>query len=311
MLAGMSLPDRESWTEAECEAEFRRLFPNGLAGEDVLAEIAPEGWAKSPLISAFHPTLDQAYEEAVAFHENLANLPWGKPKEGKEERPAPTREEIAAEFRETPIEPRHECAQLVGECVWDVFSDSHEVIGPDRRVLDLGSFRSSAGFIADFAKPDLKSMEPLDLPEEFQIKLPEGFPPFDMSYMQFYMGSTRTSARTDLTPIYRMIFRRLKARGHDWVYHFPQIHLVDMRPLKEQMDQESGKEEFESYDPSAAFGKEEEDAEHDRDLTEMREKLAEGHREAIEESRHRPPPRTVLAYQLVYGHFPSGWPPVA
>lgn len=307
----MSLPDREAWTEAECEAEFRRLFPNGLAGEDVLAEIAPAGWEKSPLLSAFHPTLDQVYEEAVGFHENLANLPWGKEPKDKKQRPAPTREEIAAEFQETPIEQRHECAQLVGECVWDIFSDNHEVVGADRRVLDLGSFRGSAGFIADFAKPDLKPMEPLDLPEEFSFKMPPGFPPLDMGYLQFYMGSTRTSHRTDLAPIYQMIFRRLKARGHDWVYHFPEIGLVDLRPLKAQMDEEAGEKAWESYDPSASFGKEAEEAEHDREVDEMREKLAEGHREAIEASRHRPPPRTVLAYQVVYGRFPAGWPPKA
>ena len=31
---------RESLSEAECEAEFDRLFPNGLAGSDVRSEIA-------------------------------------------------------------------------------------------------------------------------------------------------------------------------------------------------------------------------------------------------------------------------------
>lgn len=310
----MSLPDREAWSEAECIEEFHRLFPQGLAGEDVLAEIAPAGWEKSPLTSAFHPTLDQVYEEAVGFHENLENLPWSKAGDKKEKRPAPTREEIAAEFEETPIEPRHECAQLVGECLWDIFSDNHEVVAPDRRVLDLGSFRASAGFIADFAKPDLKPFELPELPPElskFSLKLPEGFPPIDMSYMQFYMGSSRTARRTDLAPIYHMIFRRLKARGHDWVYHFPELHIVDMRPLKEQMDEEAGEKSWESYDPSESFGKEAEEAEHDREIDEMREKLAEGHREAIEASRDKPPPRTVLAYRAVYGRFPQGWPPVA
>ncbi len=168
-------------------------------GEDVLAELAPAGWEKSPLLAAFHPTLDQVYEEAVGFHENLAKLPFGKkPEEGKE-RPATTREEIAAEFQETPIETRHECAQLVGECLWDIFSDNHEVVGTDRRVLDIGSFRGAAGFIADFAKPDLKPMELPELPPEFSFKLPEGFPPIDMGYLQFYMGSLRTSRRTDLS----------------------------------------------------------------------------------------------------------------
>jgi len=33
----------ELYTDRECENLFASLFPNGFAGEDVLAEIAPEG----------------------------------------------------------------------------------------------------------------------------------------------------------------------------------------------------------------------------------------------------------------------------
>ena len=70
----MSLPDREPWSEAECVAEFRRLFPKGLSGDDVLAEIAPAGWERSPLVAAFRPSLDQVFEETLAMHRNLENL---------------------------------------------------------------------------------------------------------------------------------------------------------------------------------------------------------------------------------------------
>ena len=45
-------------TDAECEAEFAGLFPQGFAGQDVLDDIAPEGWAQSPLVATFHPSLD-------------------------------------------------------------------------------------------------------------------------------------------------------------------------------------------------------------------------------------------------------------
>ncbi len=43
-----------------------------------------------------------------------------------------------------------EPAELLGLCLWDLFSDNHEVIAGDGRVVDLGFFRGSAGMIADF-----------------------------------------------------------------------------------------------------------------------------------------------------------------
>jgi hypothetical protein len=73
--------------------QFARLFPKGFAGDDVLREIAPDGWDKSPLLATFHPSLDQVYEEALRSHENLDSLQRrGKKRPAK---PAPTREEVA------------------------------------------------------------------------------------------------------------------------------------------------------------------------------------------------------------------------
>ena len=47
--------DTDSFSEAELEAEFDRLFPQGFAGPDVLQELAPAGWESSPLLAVFHP----------------------------------------------------------------------------------------------------------------------------------------------------------------------------------------------------------------------------------------------------------------
>jgi len=49
---------KERYTGEECLTLFACLFPKGFAGEDVLAEIAPEGWMDSTLHFVFHPTLD-------------------------------------------------------------------------------------------------------------------------------------------------------------------------------------------------------------------------------------------------------------
>ena len=61
-------------SDAELEAEFQRLFPQGFAGADVLGELAPEGWEKSPLVAVNHPSVEQCYEEAVWSHRNLCSL---------------------------------------------------------------------------------------------------------------------------------------------------------------------------------------------------------------------------------------------
>lgn len=65
-----------------------------------------------------------------------------------------------------------------------------------------------------------------------------------------------------------------------------------------------------NYSPSEALAREEEAKEHERRMAELRESLAEGHREVVEEALPGQPPKTVLAYREVYGCRPRGWPPV-
>lgn len=64
----------ERFTDAELHAFFDRLFPNGFAGPDVLAELAPDGWERSPLLACFHPSVEQKYVERLQFHEGLESL---------------------------------------------------------------------------------------------------------------------------------------------------------------------------------------------------------------------------------------------
>lgn len=283
----MSEFDANSYSEAELEAEFDRLFPQGFASADVLLELASEGWENSPLSAVFHPTAEQSYEEAMRFHRNLAGL--RRPDDQRPSPPEPTLEEIVKDYRAAPVETEREVRELVGQCLWDVFSDSHEVNGPDGRVLDLGSFRASGGFLADILNRQTGT-------EEYD-------------YLSFYLGTIWVGQRADLAPVYEMIFRRLRGRGLDWVYHFPRLNAVDMRPLKEALDRKD-EPEWANYDPSDALAKEEAEREQDKSLAEMRESLDQGYQEAIEEALNHPPPATVQAYESVYGRFPRGWPPV-
>ena len=279
--------ETDSYSEAELESEFDRLFPQGFAGLDVVQDLAPSGWENSPLVAVFHPSLAQTYEEAIRFHRNLGKL--RKPNDPHPPRPEPTFDEVASTFGDHPIETEREVRELVGQCLWDVFSDSHEVLAQDRRVLNLGSFRGSGGFLAEVLNRQTGS-------EEYD-------------YLSFYMGTIWAAQRADLTPVYRMIFRRLKARGLDWIYHFPRWGVVDFRPLKAALEQNQGPDWL-NYSSSEALAKEQEETEHDRNLAELRESLDAGYREAIEEALNGPPPATVQAYEEIYGCFPEGWPPV-
>lgn len=220
-------------------------------------------------------------------HRNLCSL--RRPDDTRPLPPEPTWEEVAGKFKERPIETGIELRELVGQCLWDIFSDSHEVVAEDGRALDPGSFRCSGGFLADVLNRQLGTQH--------------------YDYLDFYMGTIWVAQRADLTPVYAMIFRRLKNRGHDWIYHFPRLYAIDLRPLKAALDE--GKEpDWANYSPSEALAKEQEEQESDRELAELRESLDEGYREAIEEALKHPPSPTVQAYQAVYERFPAGWPPL-
>jgi hypothetical protein len=278
--------DTDSFSEADLEAEFDRLFPQGFAGPDVLQELAPAGWENSPLLAVFHPSLAQSYEETLRLHRNVCAL--RRPNDPHPLPPEPTFDEVARDFQERPVETVREVRELVGQCLWDLFSDGHQVTATDGRVLDLGSFRASGGFLAEI------------------LNRQTGAEHYD--YLDFYMGTIWVAQRADLTPVYQMIFRRFQGRRLDWIYHFPKLYAVDLRPLKEALD-EKHDPEWLNYSPSEALAKEEEAKEQDKNLAELRETLEEGYRESIEEALKGPPPTTVRAYKAIYGCFPRGWPP--
>ena len=260
-----------------------RLFPQGPAGNDVLAELAPEGWEKCELVAVAHPSPERLLEEAIRLHRNIESFPWRK----KDEPPTapPTMDEIMEDYKRTPADATAECANIVGRCLWDIFSDNNDVIAPDGRVMDLGSFRGAGGTIAEWLNETLHG---------------ERYGPYD--YMDFYMGTVWVSGRADLSPVYRMIFRRLLNFGFDWRFSYPGLGVVRFG----KPDKPAG----EAYDPSKAFEEEQEEARKQREFEEMQEDLRESYNESVGESRKLPPPETVKAYMSIYGKAPQGWPPV-
>ena len=161
-------------TGRELYAVFDRLFPHGFAGADVLAEIAPGGWEHSPLLACFHPSVEQLFEERVTIHRNLEE--WrrlGRRREGTaalEPRPEPTLEDVRREYEPSPVNEGEEVTELVGLCLWDIFSDSHDVIASDGRLADIGSFRGAGAFLDEYLTRDQEGWR-------------------DGDYMRFYMGT--------------------------------------------------------------------------------------------------------------------------
>lgn len=241
---------------------------------------------------------------------------------------------MTANHTQSPVETERECQELVGLCLWDIFSDNHEVIAVDGRKIDLGSMRSSGGFLAEVLNAQ-GGPSPAARPELPAPLMASMFPPVDnldsamdalvekmkkemfgdggYTYLDFYMGTGAVSSRADLRPVYEMIFRRLRSRGMDWEYHFPRMLLVDMRPLKEQLDeQQRGNDpEWAEYDPSSALEADLREQKRDEEIAEMRHSLDEGYRESVTRAQDKAPPATVQAFQNVYGQYPKGWPPVA
>ncbi len=272
--------ERDNHTESECVKLFEQFFINSAA---LLETFSPEGWQNSPLFLAFHPTPRQRYEEALRFHRNLKNL--FHRKEETEQSAEPRLEDFLKETQEEIVAPRKELVALLGHCLWDVFSNNHEVASQDGRVYDLGSFRGSAGFIADY----------------INAHFPEISPSYD--YLDFYMGSIWLDQRADLTPVYEWIFRQLRQRGCDWVYSFPRLYLIDMASAKEEAEVDPL-----AYDPNQSFEQELARQKDKQEAGKLREDLNRAYEEEVEAAKDKPLPTVVFAYWNMYGKLPKGWP---
>ena len=289
-------------TEQEAFAFLDALFPGGLKDPGLIAELCPDGWEKSPLFSCYHPAPKVIYQEHLRFSLNLKSLfEWKRRRAEKNQpvpldEPEPTFEEFLAKHPPeiNPITPEtaiNEPAELLGLCLWDVFSDNHDVIAADGRIVHLGSFRGSAGMISDFFE---KSSRNNSDGEDWWDNRGTG-------YMDFYMGTSWVGSRADLTPAYELIFRRLQVACADWSYSFPRIHLIDFGPREPDPDV--------PYDPSAALQQESERKAKAEETAKMRKQLDRDVQAAKRKARTGPPPTTVRAYQNIFHRFPPGWPP--
>ena len=282
----------ERLPEAQCWALFERLFPRGLNDRTLVEELAPQGWDRSPLLLISHPTAEQVYEETVRIRENLRNLLKKEPVSSQKEPPL-TLDAVRREMIHRVPNPVEECADLLGCCQWDVFADNHDVVTADGLLVDLGSFRSAAGFIADFRHRRASAQK-------------------DLSHRgdctEFYMGTTMVRHRVDLTPVYELIFRRMHHIGLSWRYTHPRVYAIDFSSLSDQAENDAP--EALRYDPTESFWRERQLAERQTELAEFRQSLDEAYRASVHAAYDGPQPATVRAHRKVYGRYPNGWPPI-
>lgn len=274
----MSLEFIEEHLESDCHKLFDKILPNGFASEKIKAELTPNGWEASPYFAIFHPTLEKAYENSLAIHNNIQHL--FSDKKDKSIEPFPTFEAFAADFKNLKIEPDIELSELLARCIWDIFSDNNDVISKNKR-YHIGSFRGAAGFIAERLNAYGKKK---------------------YDYMDFYMGSFGCEDHCDLTPIYEWIFTQLKNEGCDWFFHFTQLGLVDFGGSK-NLDSTP----MSDYDPNLAIEAELKENEEQLKKDAFQEKIEEINAQEREDALYKPPPSIVQAYKNIYHKFPVGW----
>lgn len=291
-------------SEQEAFAFLESLFPGGLKDPRLIADLCPDGWENSPLFACYHPSPEVIYQEHLRFSMNLKSLFTFKQRRASQEPPLPL-EEPEPSFEEflakhppevkpvTPESAINEPAELLGLCLWDIFSNNHDVIAADGRIVHLGSFRGSAGMISDFFEKFYQG----------KINDEDWWDRRGCGYMDFYMGTSWVSSRADLTPAYELIFRRLQAVSADWRHAFPRIHLIDFGPQEANTDRNT------PYDPSAALAQQAEQKSRAEKTAKMRKQLERDVKAAKRKARTAPPPTTVRAYQNIFHRFPHGWPP--
>lgn len=184
----------ERLTDGELHALFDRLFPQGFAG----AGSCPTSRRRvgnsrrcSPAFirpSSNHTRRRRTRHRNIGALRNARRRTGGEVQESKRGSSEPTLEEVRRDYQPTPVRSHEEVTDLVGLCSWDIFSDNHDVITPDGRVADIGSFRGAGAFL-----------------DEHLTRVQDGRQEGD--YLRFYLGTIRISIRADLTPVYAMMFR--------------------------------------------------------------------------------------------------------
>ena len=269
--------DRET-----CTAFLKGLLPETRAA--LREALAPDGWESSPLPDYAFSAPDAQEKQARDAMDEVSDMIRDAGEEAMDEDVQEMMFEHMHQRDPSPDLGDTGACDVMGMALWDVFSDNHDVVDPDGVAYHLGSFRGSAGTIAETLN------ETYDLGRRY-------------TYIDFYMGAPLGENDAPFRPVYEWIFRRLYERDCDWHYTFPRLYLVSFDRPEDAPDDPA------AYDPSASVERDLEREEKEEEIEELREELDRMHREAVEKAQDEPPPLVVQAYETAFGHLPSGWPP--
>jgi len=252
--------------------------------KDLYKKLTPKGWENSEYVRFFHPSARQQFEEDRRVTKRLNSL---IKKEKTEEY-----EGKETDFEQDDLEGVNgygEFLYVLGLSVYDIFSMNHEVKASDGTVYDMGSFRGSGRFMAEYlnAYPDDRVLE-------------------EYGYLDFYMGSVWIESRADLLPFYTYIFHKLKEKGCLWEYYFPRLSLIDFKNNPRKIEGESP----EDYNPEHSVARDLEASKKEREIQDFRNELDTIHDKTFEKAKYEPLAKTVQAFKNVYGILPDGHPKI-
>jgi len=266
-------------TDSEGIELLKFIFTDSV---DLYKKLAPDGWERSEYVHFLHPTPEQQFEEHKRISSRLNAL-------GKKSTETEEEKYTLNDFTQDDLDnisAYEEFLYILGLTVYDVFSNNHEVVGSDNKIYDFGSFRGSAGFIAEFLNQHYPN------------------PNRCYDYLDFYMGTIWIKSRGDLSPFYEFVFQKLKESNCNWNYTFPRIYLIDFKKDTGSSDSPDP----EKYNPEVELSKELKMSKRKEETNKLRKKLDEAYEEEFEEAKYKPLETIVKAYKNVYGILPEGHP---
>lgn len=212
--------DREPCTEF-----LKGLLPDRRTA--LREALAPEGWADSPLSDYAISAPDEKEVQARDVMDEMSELLQDAGEDTIDENVQTLMFEHMHQRNPSPDVGNTEACDVMGLSLWDIFSDNHDVVDPDGVAYHLGSFRGSAGTIAEMLN------ETYDLGRRYP-------------YIDFYMGTFLMEDDEPFRPVYEWIFRRLYERDCNWHYTFPRLYLFSFDRPEDESDDPA------AYDPATS-----------------------------------------------------------
>ena len=260
-------------TDIKINELLNKIFDNSPS---LLTSIAPKGWSQSEYANFLHPTAKQQYEESIRLTERLNK--WTQEKNEVEPLDNYKQDDL------TNIPETEEFQYVLGLSVYDIFSNNHEVYNlEDNLIYDLGSFRGSGRFIADFINNKYSNKK--------------------YEYLDFYMGTIWIRDRANLLPFYEFIFKIIKMKTCDWNYSFPRLFLLDLSNEKS-----SDEENPELYSPEKSMNIELDMINKEKETLEFQKELDSSFEKEYDDAKYKPLVIIVQAYKNVYGKLPNDHP---